>query len=604
MVSAIRQLSNQVINQIAAGEVVERPVSVVKELVENAIDAGSTNIKVSIENGGKSLIRISDNGSGIAKADLFNATKRHWTSKITSVDDLNSITTMGFRGEALSSIAAVSKFTLRSRVKEDEHGWEYVTENDEVHTRPVGMPAGTEVIVRDLFYNVPARQNFLKGDQTESAHIQTLIYQLALSHPHIAFTLTRNQKTVFKTSGDSAAHLVLPHILGKELSEKMIAVATDDPHMTVRGFVGRPGIGVTSNPRQFVFVNNRPVDEHIVRGAVHKAYDSLLGRGEKPHYIIMIEIAPHLVDFNVHPQKKEVRFMNSNVVYQLVHQAVDKALMGFDPVQTIGQNETSQIDAADSDKRPSGYDYGSLERMSSGGSGNRYPASSSDSYSYSPAQEVLPIASAGNGFGQTSVSVSAQSRVFQLLNLFILEEVGDGMMVYDQHAVHERVLYEQLSASWRDSNYRQATQSMLVPQKVELTPIEFASWQDANLALGRMGFVMNEIDTNTIEVRQVPAVFSDHNVRSLIREYLTELVREDEAGLEFDDWGIDAQTHRRLAYMACRGAIKAGDPLTEIEIRRLLDDYKNTTIRFTCPHGRPVQVKIDRSEMEKWFRRS
>ncbi len=597
--SVISRLPEQVINQIAAGEVVERPASVVKELVENSIDAGATSIKIFIEQGGKALIRVVDNGIGISKGDLANATKRHWTSKISSVEDLHKIESMGFRGEALASIASVSKFSMRSRTSESEHGWELTSEAGEL--KPVGMPVGTEVIVKDLFYNVPARRNFLKSDRTEGVRITALVHQLALANPRIAFSLEKDGRSAFKTSGDGNIQSVIELVLGKDLQGRLLEVFNEHPQIKVTGFIGRPGTGTPGKPKQFVFVNHRVVESDVVRAAVHKGYDSLLGRHEKPQFALFIEIAPHLVDFNVHPQKREVRLLNSNVVFQLVHQAVVSALSSYDPFVDSSSSKNYALEASQQlesspEKISASQDWLATQAVSSGG--KSYPRVSAPT-AKSLWDNVGQVSESGTGVADAT---HARGKVFQLLNLFIVEELEDAVMMYDQHAVHERILYEQFSSAWLNERDKNATQALLVPEEVVLSDEEQSILKEGIDTLSKIGFDF-DITDGGVKIKRIPAVISGSNLEKLVHEYLKDILSADEFDISPTVPGIDLQAHRRLAYMACRSAIKSGDRLTELEIRRLLDDYKRTTVRFTCPHGRPVQVRITRSEMEKWFKR-
>lgn len=587
----INRLPEQVINQIAAGEVVERPASVVKELVENSLDAGASQIDVYIEDGGSKLIRVVDNGSGMDTDDLANAVARHFTSKVSSVDDLINLTTLGFRGEALASIAAVSNFTIRSRAEGTEHGFSVDVESGEPQSpEPVGMPVGTEVLVRGLFYNLPARKNFLKTAATEFAHISDLIRRLVLVHPTVSMSLHHNHREVLRV-GSGGVEPRISEVMGAELTGQLLPVTAEDPHLKVNGWVGRPGVGVAQRPRQYVFVNGRPVEDKTLWAAVHKGYGSLLGRQEKAQFILLVEIAPHLVDVNVHPQKKEVRFTNPSVVFQLVQQAVGKSLQGYSPA--VDHVETP-LTSPTQDQHNKGYPPHRTPPPPS-----LYDRPAAGRWARSPLAKlpVLPPVEDAPVF-----HASEQGRVFQLLDLFIFEEVIDGIMVYDQHAVHERVLYERLVQEFTVAVDQRMLQPLLVPVVLTLTVVEMETWRESLPVLERLGFVAQERDETTVEIYTVPAALAGVNVAQVLIEYLSELTQQNEVGGS-DHPGIDVQTHRRLAYLSCRSAIKAGDRLEPIEVERLLADYHQTKLRFTCPHGRPVQVKIARAEMEKWFRR-
>ena len=602
----IAKLAEEVINQIAAGEVVERPVSVVKELVDNALDAGASYVSVYIEQGGKRLIRVVDDGSGLAKSDLSSAVQRHYTSKITSIDDLASLTSLGFRGEALSSIASVSDFTMKSRTKDDDSGWQVsVHQGTADDPKPVGMAIGTDVVVENLFSKIPARKNFLKSDVTEFSHITELIHQYALVYPQVGFTLINNGKESFTRSKDQDVEQLLSAILGTELATKMVSITTDHPQLSVTGWIGQPGTGASHRPRQYVFVNGRPVDEGTVRSAVYQGYGTLLGRHEKPQFIVKIQIAPHLVDFNVHPQKKEVRFVNSGLIFQLVQQAVGKAISGFSfiPSGDIDPNSFTPrsfgIPSVSTASKLTVSGTGGVGWVGDRASGG-LPSGLPGEYSSQPSVVTQNrLVTATNDWG----AVIKVGKVVQLLNLFIIEEIDDGIMVYDQHAVHERVLYERFVEAYLGEKESIATQALLVPTRIELSPKEVEHLRESLEFLLELGFGISINDEGALVVARVPAIVADVNLSELFKEFVSDL----ETGV-FDETSpvkaIDDQTHRRLATLACRSAVKAGDALRDYEITQLLHDYHSTKINSTCPHGRPVQVGFTRSEMEKWFRRS
>ena len=595
--SKIQPLSDAVINQIAAGEVVERPVSVVKELVENALDANATQIQVHIEKGGKKLIRVVDNGVGISKEDLANATKRHWTSKLNSIDDLRSLVSLGFRGEALASIAAVSKVVMRSRPQDSEHGWEAIVDYGQaLEVKPTGIAPGTEVKVMDLFANIPARAKFLKSDATELAHISEYVKQVALIHPNCGFTLLSNDKEAFRTAGDGNVDQLISTILPSSLVGKMIPVNSDHPQVKVSGWVGQPGTGVTQRPKQYLFVNQRPVEVGVIKAALYKGFERHLGRQEKPQYIIIIEIAPHLVDFNIHPQKKEVKFINNDLVFKLVQQAVMQALGGYD-FRTESPKHQAVTSEAQIPSSVSLQDTGRITPQSAFDQKSPPVRSTTD---YLPAADVMTSLIGEKKAIAADWSDTKPSKCFQLLNLFIIEEIEDGMMVYDQHAVHERVLYERLVHRYLDQEGAQATQALLVPVEIELSETEQALLQENQETLEQLGFAF-QLEGPILQIKRVPAELADLNLNELLHEYLADLSLTDAVASPIKS--INDQTHRQLAYLACRSAIKAGDKLSEVEIRKLMEDYAQTEINSTCPHGRPVQVKITREEMEKWFRR-
>jgi len=585
----IKHLPDEVINQIAAGEVVERPASVVKELVENSLDAGATRFEIYIEEGGKRLIRVVDNGGGIAKNELAHAVNRHWTSKISSSDDLSRIGSLGFRGEALASIASVSEFSIASRTQEAESGWR-ISVSGKVQNLTlieVGMSVGTEVVVQGLFYNLPARRNFLKHERTEFAHITELIYQLALVHPKVAFVFYHNGKKVFQSAGgDTLDRSVLTKVLGEELSSRLLAVRGEHPQASVTGWVGQPGTGSARRAKQYVFVNRRPVENRLIWGAVSQAYGSFIGRHEKPQFVLMLEVAPHLVDVNVHPQKKEVKFAVGDTVFRLVRDAVYSALAG---VAVQREQHTAGVVPSVEIGRIS-----SIRPIQPRKSGN---------YLDLPRPKATLVREpTTTHYDATQTESLAPSKVFQVLNLFLIEEVENGIRVYDQHAIHERVLYNRFAKMFLEEKDRLAAQLLLIPVEIELSPTEMATWEEADTTLARLGFAVEKSGETSIRITQVPTELAQISLQDVFLEVLSDLSDLSKPG-DSPVKQIDDQTHRRLAYLACRSAVKAGDRLNELEAAALLNKFRQAEFASTCPHGRPVMVKIDRKEMEKWFRR-
>ncbi|NTV30689.1 DNA mismatch repair endonuclease MutL [candidate division WWE3 bacterium] len=599
----IHQLPEQLVNQIAAGEVVDRPSSVVKELVENSLDAGASRIEIYIEKGGKKLIRIVDNGNGMEREDLEGSVKRHWTSKINNLEDLHNIQSFGFRGEALASIASVSKFEIRSRQSNSDEGWSLTMgENGAPIIKPIGMPSGTEIIVAELFYNVPARLNFLKQDATEGSHIQELVYQLALINPNVMFVLHKDGRAVFRSPGGNEIRPLLNAVLGESLAGQMVAIHNENPHVEVSGWVGKPGTGSASRARQYAFVNGRIVDNRIIWSAVAEGYGSVLGRHEKPQFVIRIDMAPHLVDVNVHPQKKEIKFSSPQLVFQLIRQAIINAFSQLReqlPEPTITPQSTSE-DAQAPTPVPKTF-FPPVP----------YPSYSANSKVREVADPTQPTSkpifspsmiSASQSVPEQSFELTKPLRVFQLLDLFIFEEKEDGIVVYDQHAVHERVLYEKFTNQYLSEKQNRLIQPLLVPTLIEVSPLELSLWEQSRDLLFELGFETELMGEGTIRINSVPSVLAGNMIGVLLKEFLQDLSDSDDVG-ESTVKGIDMQTHRRLAYLSCRSAIKAGDRLKPEEIQRLIRDFHGTTINFTCPHGRPVRIEFSRREMEKWFKR-
>jgi len=597
----IHKLPDVVINQIAAGEVVERPVSVVKELCENALDAGATRIDVALLEGGTKSIVVSDNGGGMSKDDLSCAVTRHFTSKISQTDDLSTISSFGFRGEALASIASVSDFSIASRLSGQEDGYKLSIKNSEQSLDPFGMPQGTHVTVEYLFANVPARQKFMKRAATEYSHVLAFMQQVALVYPHVAFTLSKDGGETFSTSGKGDDAQLLESILGKDLANSMLPVLLEEPHISISGWVGKPGVASASRPKQFLFVNNRIVYHRGIFAAVMQGYSSLVGRHEKPQFVLKINVSPHIVDVNVHPQKREVRFVEEQFVFAKVKQAVGIALSGQQPYQKEAFTETSQAN-----HQPFGSSLGSskpatvapLQKPMWNGS---VGAGGFSGGQYRPFQTPISFENAASpDVFETS---DEDFPTYQLMRLFIVEDHGTFITVYDQHAVHERVLYEQCSSYYIDKKNSVPTQPLLVEKSyktIDLTPNDDV-YRELVKSLELTGFMFTETE-DVVTITAVPVSFLSISIDVFLQESIKDLTDSIEVGTS-ETKEIDDQTHRRLAIMSCRGAIKAGDPLSTFEAKQLIKQFHQTSNNATCPHGRPVEVTLTKEEMMGWFKR-
>lgn len=585
----IKILPERLANQIAAGEVVERPASVVKELVENSIDAGAANIEVQIKDGGKKKIRVIDDGEGISKEDAKLAFKRHATSKITNEDDLHRIKTMGFRGEALASIAAVSKVTLRSRVGA-ERGIELKIETGKiVEEKPAGIPTGTDITIKDLFYNVPARQKFLKTTRTESKHIIKIVTNLALAHPNVGFVLEHNRKETINVAANAENRV--EQLLGEDFLNQMQSVDLDHPHLQITGWVNKPGYGSGSSKNQYLFVNQRRVDNKIVYGAVKKAFGGILGRGEYPQFLLFLKINPDLVDVNVHPRKEEVRFVNEGSVFRLVLQTIQKAI------------EKKSVDQYDS--RPVGQYAGkSVDRYD----GNQEEANAKqptlrDSATTLPGYRTTDLPK--HRLTGPPVHRPTDVSILQINNLYLVTEDHNsgGLTIYDQHAVHERILYEKFLADFKNQQEKGESQELLMAEMLSLSQSDFERLMENKQTLEKIGFDLEEFGKNTVKINAVPTVLRKRNQYTFLTDFLSDLSNlRDLKGKS--EGSVDLQTHNFLSMLACRSAIKAGDRLNSTQAQELLKQLAETQTNYTCPHGRPVKTVLTSKELEKMFRRS
>lgn len=589
----IQVLPDDIVNKIAAGEVVERPASVVKELVENSIDADASTIHVTYEEGGLSAIRIADNGNGIVKEELAMAFERHATSKIVSITDLENIKSMGFRGEALASIASVAKVSLRSRTKDSEFGYELtVAYGKKGEVTKVGMPTGTELTVEGLFEELPARKKFIKTPQTEAKHINALITSFALAHPSVSFELQNEGRRVLFAPAVNSLQERLHAIWDENLVGKLKEVFLEHPHLTIRGFVGTPQLS-GSTAAQWLFVNQRPVEDRAVFMAVREGYGGLLPPKGRPFFILFIQTPPHLVDVNVHPRKQEVRFASNQFVFQSVKQAVKSALDKYDMTPVIEEYPNAQIN-----KYANGGESGSLSKIATKKGQSRGEI---EQISYIPDQRGLilndgaftDVLSAPLPWEEKREGLNIRFHVLD--NVFVFVFGIDSVTVYDQHALHERVLFEKFKQNFEQGVAQGDVQTLLIPQKIRLSPEQMNLFEEQEETLAKLGFTIKSLGDREIEVNAVPVFLKDASIQSLLPEVL-------------DEWSavesLTADREITLATMACRAAVKAGDPLSETEVRSLLEQVSVLDEKYTCPHGRPFKVIIPRKEIDGWFKRT
>jgi DNA mismatch repair protein MutL len=631
---SIHLLPTDVAAKIAAGEVVERPASVVKELLENAIDAGASSIRVDLQDGGLRLIRISDNGRGIPSDELTLALARHATSKIAGLDDLERIQTLGFRGEALSSVAAVSQLTLTSRPPASEMAAMITANNGALgQASKAGAPAGTTVIVRDLFASVPARLKFLKSRTTENSHCLHLLQQYALAYPEVRFQVFSEGRQVFSTTGDGKLLSVLVAVYGLEIADQMIAAQAetreptdDDPHPppSVAGYISRPSCYKSSRQYLSFFVNRRWVQSRMLNYAVEEAYHSLLLAGRHPIAVLDIRLDPALLDVNVHPAKTEVKFLRERQVYATVQRAVRAALLEIAEAPRMAESAFSAsawpeaapaASSASSPETPGetlperapaqpifaqGPLWGALPRGWAGPAGGsaRTPWERGERTRGSAAGFHVPTPGAHEQF-QTTGRLPPLRVLGQLAQSYIVTEGPDGLYLIDQHAAHERILLEGMVAEMKT---RAATAQLLLgPLTLECSPREREAIEDRLKALQAVGFDLEPFGPATLLVRSVPGPLAKQaraNANEL-RDLLLELAGYREiSGGHGETWEEHA-----LANVACKAAIKAGDSLAPEEIRALIDQLEQVDARYSCCHGRPTMVHLSLAALDRQFDR-
>jgi DNA mismatch repair protein MutL len=591
---SIRILPTSVVNKIAAGEVIERPASVVKELVENAIDAGAGRVEVDLEEGGASLIRVVDDGCGMDAEDLALAFVGHATSKLATEDDLFNVRTMGFRGEALASIGAVSDARIVSRTHESDVGHEVPMEAGVLGpVRACGAPPGTQVEVRNLFHNLPVRKKFLKGAATEMAHITEAVTRLALVNPRMHFTLTHNKRKVFNLSPAEGLAQKIGEFFGHEIADNMVRFAWRGPDVEIEGFLLPPAVDRRNTTMQYTYVNCRYVRSTALMHAIAEAYMGLMAAGCKPVCFVFLTVDPRGVDVNVHPTKLEIKFQRSHEVHQQLLGALREGLRGasLTPSVTLTSDEPAAVATRES-VRQAIADFFAAPAPGVAGDGRRDL----------PSGVVLPARderTAAPAAGSAVAAPQMRARFgncLQVLDSYIVEEAEDGINVIDQHALHERILYSQMERGLRQG--RLSSQRLLVPELVEMPAQEFYAVMELGEELARFGMEIEAFGERTIIVRSFPQLLGRFDGKAFFHDLLDELEGPEGARK------VDGRLERIVRMMACRAAVKAGQRLSAEQMRQLLEQRHEAGPAATCPHGRPTTIRLTRKELEKQFRRT
>jgi DNA mismatch repair protein MutL len=583
----IRLLSSEVSSQIAAGEVVERPASVVKELTENALDAGAKNISISIEDAGRTLIEVADDGHGIPANELELAAARHATSKLVQSEDLFHIQTLGFRGEALASIGSVSQMTLTSRVASAKEGARLKVDGGiSGKVEKVGAPVGTVLRVENLFYNVPARLKFLKTDVTERRAIDALITRYALAYPNVRFKVTDGKQVTLQTAGDSDRRSILAALYGVEVAKQMLEVMDAEEGLSLTGFISPTSLTRSNRKEITFFVNGRWVQEFSLTTALLQAYHTLLMVGRYPLTALFLDIAPEDVDVNVHPTKAEVRFKSQDRIFSFVQRAARKALLAYTPVASVSPQMWGTR-TTPSEPREIGIDWSVAHDE------NIDDRPQTMDNSNAATEENLP-SSAVDGQRSFSNAVPLLRLIGQIGSTYIVAEGPDGLYLIDQHAAHERVLFEKLMAQHDKKSI--PSQALLAPEVVTLPPQSAKALTSQLPFLNHFGFEVEEFGTNTFQVRAMPALFAGGDPSFALRA-LVEDFEEDETPLQ-------SEIEAKLAARVCkRLAVKGGQTLTTEEQRALLNDLEACNSPRTCPHGRPTMIHLSVDALERQFGR-
>ncbi|MEE4360296.1 MAG: DNA mismatch repair endonuclease MutL [Pseudomonadales bacterium] len=615
----IHLLSPQLANQIAAGEVVERPASVVKELVENALDAGAQRIEIDIEGGGARLIRIRDDGCGIPRDELALAVARHATSKIDSLDDLEAVDSLGFRGEALASICSVARTVLTSRARDAEstEGWRLVVNGhaDAVDLFPAAHPTGTTIEVRDLFFNTPARRKFLRTERTEQQRIDEVVRRLALARPRVAFEVRhdgRAQKSLRPAEDPISRERRVAAICGAPFMDSAVAIEVAVEGLRLTGWVAAPTFSRSQADLQYFFVNGRAIRDRTIAHAVRQAYQDVLYHGRHPAFVLFLELDPRRVDVNVHPTKHEVRFRDQREVHDFLFRSLRQALAEMRPEDRLARIRAldtalaavptqgglglaraveaapafgafggrAPVDAAAVRERLQAY--GTLGRLpdgAMGGPGDPVPAASGAPLPGGDGDEVPPLGYA----------------VAQLHGVYILAQNADGLVIVDMHAAHERITYERMKGARDSEGIR--TQRLLVPRSLAVSEREADRADDAAAVLAQLGLVLERMGPETLVIREVPAILGDTDVEQLVRDVLADLVEYGSSER------VRAHEDALLSTMACHGSVRAHRRLTLAEMNALLRDMERTDRSGQCNHGRPTWAVQTLAELDRLFLR-
>ena len=597
----IHTLSPQLANQIAAGEVVERPSSVLKELSENSLDAGATRIEVEVEQGGTKLIRVRDDGCGISESDLPLALSRHATSKILGLEDLEAVATLGFRGEALASIASVSRLALTSNSGEGS-GWKAVSEGRdmEVELQPAAHPQGTSVEVRDLFFNTPARRKFLRTENTEYKRIDDCLKKLALSRMDVAFSLKHNQKVQFSlrpANSQAEQEKRVADLCGPQFMEQALFVDNDRTEIRLWGWIGLPTFSRSQADLQYFFVNGRSIRDKVVSHAVRQAYQDVLYHGRHPAYVLFLEILPADVDVNVHPTKHEVRFRESGSIHSFVSTTLKKALATDRPQDHLSTNGGLELQNKDQPQSLIGQNALPLAGTPGSGYQSTWPSSGVPSGVNTPASSYQSLYSS-----QTEFSDSNQAEVpplgfavAQLKGIFILAENSHGLIIVDMHAAHERITYERMKDAFDLQGL--VSQPLLVPENLAVSQREADAVESNQAVFTQLGFGVERAASESIIVREIPAILRGSEVEKLLRDVLSDLLEHGSSER------IRDHINEILSTMACHGSVRANRKLTLPEMNALLRDMEITERSGQCNHGRPTWSQLTVEELDKLFLR-
>ena len=627
MSSIIHVLDEKTANKIAAGEVVERPSSVIKELTENALDAGATTVEIEIADGGSSYMRVSDNGSGMSEEDAKKSIIRHGTSKISSIEDIFSITSLGFRGEAVPSIAAVSELVMTTRMNDTDLAFRMVLSGgsveEEEHT---GASVGTTMEVRNLFFNTPARKKFMKSERTESSKISDIITKLALTRPDVAFTFINNGRTVLQTGGTGDDLETIAAIYGAAVAKEVFPVTYENENLTIHGYVGKPSLLKSTRAWQTCIVNRRVIHNAVVFKAIENAYHAMLPKSGYPFALLYVETDPATIDVNVHPAKTEIKFADEQQMYRAVYHCIITALMSREkpeqiatPVNLSTRQIEKAVPAKEVENRQGSFTFSTPRdggfstegRKNNGGSlEHGYVPVQRQDKPYTPEPHVKAYAAGEeNPFSavreELSESVKEHSVIHfdgdedvfiplgAVANCYIVAKKGEDLYIIDQHAAHERVRYDKFCKRTESM----PSQQLLTAEFVEADSSDMQLFSEKEEVFRDLGYIYTEAGPTTLRMEAIPADLPTSHIADSLQEIchiLHESPQTDKATLR----------HSSLAYLSCHGAVKAGDTLNVREMKELLESLFHTETPYVCPHGRPIIVRFTPGELAKLFKRT
>ncbi|HEY8940270.1 MAG TPA: DNA mismatch repair endonuclease MutL [Cellvibrio sp.] len=622
----IKLLSPRLANQIAAGEVVERPSSVIKELLENSLDAGATRLEIDIEEGGIKLMRVRDNGGGIDKEDLPLALSRHATSKIYELDDLEAVATLGFRGEALASISSVARLALISSTNEESAGWQVIAEGRDMETQvsPAPHPRGTTVEVRDLFFNTPARRKFLRTDKTEYTHLEDVVKRLALSRFDVAFNLRHNNRAIYSwRAGDSQLEQErrVAQVCGPAFMENAVHIDIERSGLRLWGWVAQPTFSRSQADLQHFYVNGRAIRDKLVSHAVRQAYQDVLYHGRHPAFVLYLELDPSTVDVNVHPTKHEVRFRDNRSVHDFIYSSLHHALARVRPEDTLARRESNETDetpgvnpfALSAQKTVQGIAAGEFKGqetigfrapVAAGYQGNYQSSYKPSSPDENTVREQMAVYDAlhssplkNNPLPETHNEdiPPLGYALAQLKGIYILAENAQGLILVDMHAAHERITYERMKESFSCGGIQ--TQPLLVPESIAVSEKEADCAENFHQIFNSLGFELQRAGPETILIRQIPVILNRAKVEQLVRDVLSDLIEHGTSER------IQHHINEILGTMACHGSVRANRKLTIPEMNALLRDMEATERSGQCNHGRPTWLLQSLDDLDKLFMR-